>query len=149
VPAGTIAAAMGSPAHDVVPSHYENRPFYLVTLSAEPHGTSTAGVLTCEIDFQARRESFTGYSMDVWFMPKPPVVGAPILVGAGAAGATALTTGATALVAAAGGGIWPVVIYVAVICVAGAVATATATIRPDVEGAGRLHELAATTAPVG
>src|SRR6476661_8034722 len=55
---------------------------------------------------------------------------------------------ATALVAAAGGAIWPVVIYVAVICVVGAIATATATIRPDVEGAGRLHELAATTAPV-
>jgi MHS family shikimate/dehydroshikimate transporter-like MFS transporter len=51
---------------------------------------------------------------------------------------------ATALVAAAGGAIWPVVLYVAVICVVGAVATATATIRPDVEGAGRLHELAAT-----
>ncbi len=56
---------------------------------------------------------------------------------------------ATALVAAASGAIWPVVVYVAVICIVGAVATATATIRPDVEGAGRLHELAATTAPVG
>lgn len=66
------------PAHNVTPSQYENRPFYLVTLSAEPHGTSAAGVLTCEIDFQARRESFTGYSMDVWFMPKPPAAAAPI-----------------------------------------------------------------------
>ena len=56
---------------------------------------------------------------------------------------------ATALVAAASGAIWPVVVYVAIICIVGAVATATATIRPDVEGAGRLHELAATTAPVG
>jgi MHS family shikimate/dehydroshikimate transporter-like MFS transporter len=55
---------------------------------------------------------------------------------------------ATALVAAAGGAIWPVVLYVAVICVVGAIATATATIRPDVEGAARLHELAATTARV-
>lgn len=60
------------PARDVVQSKYEDRPFYLVTLSAQPNGTSAAGVLTCEIDFQARRESFTGYSMDVWFLPKSP-----------------------------------------------------------------------------
>jgi len=51
-------------------------------------------------------------------------------------------------VAAASGAIWPVVVYVAVICIVGAIATATATIRPDVEGADRLHALAATTAPV-
>jgi MHS family shikimate/dehydroshikimate transporter-like MFS transporter len=51
-------------------------------------------------------------------------------------------------VAAAGGAIWPVVLYVAVICVVGAIATATATIRPDVEGAARLHALAATATPV-
>jgi sugar phosphate permease len=55
---------------------------------------------------------------------------------------------ATALVAAASGALWPVVVYVAVICIVGAIATATATIRPDVEGADRLHALAATTAPV-
>ena len=52
------------------------------------------------------------------------------------------------VVAAASGAIWPVVVYVAVICIVGAIATATATIHPDVEGAARLHALAATTAPV-
>lgn len=56
---------------------------------------------------------------------------------------------ATALVAAAGGGVWPLVAYVAVICVVGVVATASASIRPDVEGAGRLHELAQSPAKVG
>ncbi|WP_406247589.1 MFS transporter [Microbacterium sp. M] len=50
----------------------------------------------------------------------------------------------TALVAAAGGAFWPVVIYAAVIAVIGVIATLMASIRPDVEGAGRLHELAAT-----
>jgi MFS family permease len=54
---------------------------------------------------------------------------------------------ATALVAAAGGAIWPVVVYVAVICLVGAIATATATIRPDVEGAARLHAVAPAPAP--
>lgn len=48
----------------------------------------------------------------------------------------------TVLVAAAGGAFWPVVVY----AVVGVIATLAASIRPDVEGAGRLHELAATTA---
>ncbi|MDQ0614527.1 MHS family shikimate/dehydroshikimate transporter-like MFS transporter [Microbacterium sp. W4I4] len=51
----------------------------------------------------------------------------------------------TALVAAAGGSFWPVVVYAAVIAVVGVIATLMASIRPDVEGAGRLHELAATS----
>lgn len=55
---------------------------------------------------------------------------------------------ATALVASAGGAIWPLVAYVAVICTIGAIATATASIRPDVEGSGRLHELAQSSATV-
>lgn len=46
----------------------------------------------------------------------------------------------TALVAAAGGEIWPVVVYSAVICLVGAVATATANISAD---GSRLHELKA------
>lgn len=50
----------------------------------------------------------------------------------------------TALVAAAGGSFWPVVAYAAIISVVGVIATLLASIRPDVEGAGRLHELAAT-----
>lgn len=49
-----------------------------------------------------------------------------------------------ALVAAAGGAFWPVVMYSAVISVVGALATLVASVRPDVEGAGRLHVLAAT-----
>lgn len=52
----------------------------------------------------------------------------------------------TALVAAAGGAFWPVVAYAGVIAVVGVIATLAASIRPDVEGAGRLHELAATAA---
>lgn len=48
---------------------------------------------------------------------------------------------ATALVGWAGGSIWPVIVYVVIICVIGAVATATATIRPDTADAGRIHEL--------
>ncbi|WP_067249801.1 MFS transporter [Microbacterium resistens] len=48
----------------------------------------------------------------------------------------------TALVAAAGGAFWPVVAYAAVIAVVGVIATLIASIRPDVEGAGRLHEIA-------
>lgn len=48
-----------------------------------------------------------------------------------------------ALVAWAGGGVWPVVVYGAVIAIAGAIATMVASIRPDEEGAGRIHELAA------
>ena len=48
---------------------------------------------------------------------------------------------ATALVGWAGGSIWPVVVYVAVICIIGAIATATAQIRPDTEDAGRLNAL--------
>jgi MHS family shikimate/dehydroshikimate transporter-like MFS transporter len=49
----------------------------------------------------------------------------------------------TALIAVVGGQIWPVVLYCAVICLIGAIATATANISTD--GA-RLHEL--RTAPV-
>ena len=49
----------------------------------------------------------------------------------------------TALVALVGGEIWPVVVYCVVICVIGAIATATATISTD---GSRLHEL--KTAPV-
>ena len=45
---------------------------------------------------------------------------------------------ATAL-AAAFGSVWPVIVYAAVICVIGIVATAYASFRPDVENAGRLH----------
>jgi MHS family shikimate/dehydroshikimate transporter-like MFS transporter len=56
---------------------------------------------------------------------------------------------ATALVAAAGGALWPLVAYVAVICVIGVIATASASIRPDVEGSGRLHELAHRPSKVG
>ncbi|GAA3934056.1 MFS transporter [Microbacterium soli] len=52
----------------------------------------------------------------------------------------------TALVAAAGGAFWPVVAYSAVIAIVGVIATLVASIRPDVEGAGRLHELAGTGA---
>ncbi|KYJ97860.1 MFS transporter [Microbacterium sp. UMB0228] len=48
----------------------------------------------------------------------------------------------TALVAAAGGAFWPVVVYSAVIAVIGVIATLVASIIPDVEGAGRLHALA-------
>ncbi|HWT34200.1 MAG TPA: MFS transporter [Microbacterium sp.] len=51
-----------------------------------------------------------------------------------------------ALVAGAGGAFWPVVIYAAVIAIVGVIATLVASIRPDVEGAGRIHELAATAA---
>jgi len=47
---------------------------------------------------------------------------------------------ATALVGWAGA-VWPLVVYAAVICVAGAIATATASIRPDTATAGRLHEI--------
>jgi MFS family permease len=50
----------------------------------------------------------------------------------------------TALVASAGGAYWPVVVYAAVIAVVGVVATLAASFLPDVEGGGRLHELAAT-----
>ncbi len=52
----------------------------------------------------------------------------------------------TALVAAAGGAFWPVVVYAAVIAVVGVIATLMASIRPDVEGAGRLHDLPVHTA---
>ncbi|KJQ55671.1 MFS transporter [Microbacterium sp. SA39] len=52
----------------------------------------------------------------------------------------------TALVAAAGGAFWPVVVYSAVIAVVGVIATLVASIQPDVEGAGRLHELPTTAA---
>lgn len=48
---------------------------------------------------------------------------------------------ATALVGWAGGQIWPVVVYVVIICAVGAVATATARIRPDTADAGRLNAL--------
>ncbi|GAA1488199.1 MFS transporter [Brachybacterium sacelli] len=48
---------------------------------------------------------------------------------------------ATALVGWAGGSIWPVVLYVVVISTVGAVATATATVRPDTADPGRLHAL--------
>lgn len=48
-----------------------------------------------------------------------------------------------ALVAWAGGTFWPVVVYAAVISVVGVIATLAASVRPDVEGAGRHHVLAA------
>ena len=48
---------------------------------------------------------------------------------------------ATALVGWAGGSIWPVVVYVVVISAVGAIATATASMRPDTADAGRLHAL--------
>jgi MHS family shikimate/dehydroshikimate transporter-like MFS transporter len=47
---------------------------------------------------------------------------------------------ATALVGWASGSIWPVILYVVVICLIGAIATAAASIRPDTADAGRLHE---------
>jgi len=47
---------------------------------------------------------------------------------------------ATALVGWASGSIWPVIVYVVVICVIGAAATAAASLRPDTHDAGRLHE---------
>lgn len=50
-----------------------------------------------------------------------------------------------ALVAAAGGAFWPVVIYAAVVSAVGVIATLAASVRPDTHGAGRLHELAAAT----
>lgn len=53
---------------------------------------------------------------------------------------------ATALVGWASGQIWPVVVYVAVICAVGAIATAAASIRPDTADAGRLHALERETA---
>lgn len=49
---------------------------------------------------------------------------------------------ATALVGWASGSIWPVIVYVAAICAIGAIATAAASMRPDIEDAGRLHEKA-------
>lgn len=49
-----------------------------------------------------------------------------------------------ALVAAVGGAFWPVVVYAAVISVLGVIATLAASVRPDVEGSGRLHVLAAS-----
>ncbi|WP_235940753.1 MFS transporter [Paramicrobacterium fandaimingii] len=39
------------------------------------------------------------------------------------------------------GHIWPVIVYASVIALAGIIATAYAKVRPDVEDAGRLHEL--------
>jgi MHS family shikimate/dehydroshikimate transporter-like MFS transporter len=48
-----------------------------------------------------------------------------------------------ALVAAAGRAFWPVVVYAAVISIVGVIATLVASVRPDAEGAGRLHDLAA------
>lgn len=51
---------------------------------------------------------------------------------------------ATALVGWASGQIWPVVVYVVIICLVGAVATATAQIRPDTIDAGRLNALSGT-----
>ncbi|PFG29856.1 MFS transporter [Paramicrobacterium agarici] len=39
------------------------------------------------------------------------------------------------------GHIWPVIVYATVIALAGVIATAYASIRPDTEDAGRLHEL--------
>jgi hypothetical protein len=60
------------PSSAIERAQYEGRDYYLVTLSTQPHGMSSEGTLTCGIDFQSRRESFTGYSLDVWFMPKAP-----------------------------------------------------------------------------
>jgi MFS family permease len=51
----------------------------------------------------------------------------------------------TALIAAAGGAVWPVAIYAAVISIIGVIATLVASIRPDVEGSDRWHQRAATT----
>jgi hypothetical protein len=62
---------------DIDRLQHQGRDYYLVTLSRQPHGTRTAGELTCEIDFEARRESFTGYSMDVWFLPTAPKASVP------------------------------------------------------------------------
>ncbi|PWH07435.1 hypothetical protein DEO23_02010 [Brachybacterium endophyticum] len=53
---------------------------------------------------------------------------------------------ATALVGWASGQIWPVIVYVVVICLVGAVATAAASYRPDTADAGRLHDLEVTSA---
>jgi len=47
---------------------------------------------------------------------------------------------ATALVGWASGQIWPVIVYVAVICLIGAIATACASFRADTVDAPRLHE---------
>ncbi len=53
-----------------------------------------------------------------------------------------------ALVSAAGGAFWPVVVYAAIISIVGVIATVAASVRPDQEGSERLHPLAATMMPV-
>src|SRR5699024_12596520 len=50
---------------------------------------------------------------------------------------------ATALVGGVGGSIWPVIVYVVVICLIGAISTASASTRPHTADAGAPHEKAA------
>jgi hypothetical protein len=76
LPYGRFTMCVGDrPARTRIPtkaiaiSHYQDHPFYVLTLSSEPQGTPVAGEATCTIAFAATRSSFTSFAMDVWFMP--------------------------------------------------------------------------------
>jgi hypothetical protein len=79
LPYGRFSTCVGDrPARTRIPlraiaiSHYEDRAFYLITLSSQPHGAPVAGETTCTIAFAATRSSFTSFAMDIWFMPSLP-----------------------------------------------------------------------------
>jgi hypothetical protein len=65
------------PASAIERSQHQGRDYYLVALSTQPRGATSDGTLRCEIDFEVRRESFTGYSLDVWFLPNAPTGAKP------------------------------------------------------------------------
>ena len=66
------------PASKIEHLAYEGHAFYLVDVSNAPGGVATDGILRCDIAFDAHRESFTGFSMDMWYLPKLPRAGVPI-----------------------------------------------------------------------
>lgn len=57
------------PSGDIATLHSQTHAFYLLTISALPHGAPTAGEITCSLEFEPTRTSFTNSAMDVWFLP--------------------------------------------------------------------------------
>jgi hypothetical protein len=50
-------------------SQHDGHLFYVITLSAQPSGSTNDGEATCKLDLPPTRSSFTHFSLDMWFPP--------------------------------------------------------------------------------
>ncbi len=62
----------------IASEQWEKHAFYRIDVSRGERGTPKAGAFTCQIAFAPRRESFTSFTTDVWFLPTISHAGEPI-----------------------------------------------------------------------